>query len=507
MVGTVGFTHDDDFRLASVSVNGAPVAYRYDADGLLTQTGALTLHRDPHNGLLTGMTLDGVSDSRTYNGFGEVIGYTVQAQGIPLLRVTYTRDLLGRITHQTETIQGGTHAIAYAYDPAGRLSEVQRNGVTTTHGYDANGNRTRINGATIATVDAQDRLLTHDDATYTHTANGELQTKTRNGQTTTYAYDVLGNLHQVILPDGKTLDYVIDGQNRRIGKKINGALRQGFLYQDGLRPVAELDGNHQIVSRFVYATGGNAPDYLIQHGQTYRLIKDHLGGPRLVLDAVSGTIAQRLDYDVWGRVLLDTNPGFQPFGFAGGLYDRDTGLVRFGARDYDPETGRWTAKDPILFAGGDANLYSYVQNDPVNWVDPWGLETTLITTYDYGIGSHSGVYTETPGKEPFLYDPAGGYNPPPPAERGSGGIFEGSEANLKSYIEYHENDGSTIELVKIPTTPEQEELIKKRAEIIGDPRGFSCAESVSAALKNICGIEGSSLPGRLKEQVQKAKCP
>jgi len=52
-----------------------------------------------------------------------------------------------------------------------------------------------------------------------------------------------------------------------------------------------------------------------------------------------------MDYDEWGRAVLDTNPGFQPFGFAGGLHDRDTGLVRFGARDYDPETGRWTAKD------------------------------------------------------------------------------------------------------------------------------------------------------------------
>ncbi|MDG4555805.1 MAG: RHS repeat-associated core domain-containing protein [Candidatus Contendobacter sp.] len=207
---------------------------------------------------------------------------------------------------------------------------------------------------------------------YTHTANGELQTKTQGGQTTTYRYDLLGHLRQVILPDGKTLDYLIDGQNRRIGKKINGALRQGFLYQDGLRPVAELDGNHQIVSRFVYADG-NAPEYLIKSGQTYRIVKDHRGSPRLVLDATSGQVAQRLDYDVWGRVTLDTNPGFQPFGFAGGLYDRDTGLVRFGARDYDPETGRWTAKDPILFEGGDTNLYAYVQNDPVNWVDPEGL--------------------------------------------------------------------------------------------------------------------------------------
>jgi RHS repeat-associated protein len=72
-------------------------------------------------------------------------------------------------------------------------------------------------------------------------------------------------------------------------------------------------------------------------------------------------------------VILDTNPGFQPFGFAGGIYDRDTGLTRFGARDYDPETGRWTARDPIGFAGGDFNLYGYVRNDPVNKIDPTGL--------------------------------------------------------------------------------------------------------------------------------------
>jgi uncharacterized protein RhaS with RHS repeats len=46
--------------------------------------------------------------------------------------------------------------------------------------------------------------------------------------------------------------------------------------------------------------------------------------------------------------------------------------VRFGARDYDPEVGRWTAKDPIRFLGGDANLYGYVVGDPVNSADAYG---------------------------------------------------------------------------------------------------------------------------------------
>ncbi|MDQ6802628.1 MAG: RHS repeat-associated core domain-containing protein [Acidobacteriota bacterium] len=68
-----------------------------------------------------------------------------------------------------------------------------------------------------------------------------------------------------------------------------------------------------------------------------------------------------------------TNPNFQPFGFAGGIYDTDTKLLHCAAREYDAETGRWTRPDPALFGGGDSNLYAYVLNDPVNLSDPIGL--------------------------------------------------------------------------------------------------------------------------------------
>ena len=74
----------------------------------------------------------------------------------------------------------------------------------------------------------------------------------------------------------------------------------------------------------------------------------------------------------------------QPFGFAGGLYDPQTGLVRFGARDYDAETGRWTTKDPIGFEGG-LNHFGYSQNDPINFIDSSGNSPTppwALTTFD-----------------------------------------------------------------------------------------------------------------------------
>src|SRR3972149_1961971 len=213
------------------------------------------------------------------------------------------------------------------------------------YSYDSNSNRVGWASPTnsgVATYDNQDRLLTYGNNSYTYSANGELTSKTSASGTTSYNYDVLGNLTSATLFDGTSIDYVIDGQNRRIGKKVNGILTQAFLYENQLRPVAELDGSGAVVSRFVYGTKINVPEYMVKGGVSYRII--------------SGT-----------------NPSFQPFGFAGGLYDQHTKLARFGARDYDAETGRWTAKDPIRFNGGDVNLYGYVQQNPVNWVDPWGL--------------------------------------------------------------------------------------------------------------------------------------
>jgi len=193
-----------------------------------------------------------------------------------------------------------------------------------------------------------------------------------NGQTTSYAYDALGNLIAATLPDGAVVEYLIDGNNRRIGKKLNGQLVEGFLYEGQLSPVAWLNSAGEVYARFVYGTHVNVPEYMVTSAGTFRIVTDHLGSPRLVINTVSGAIAQRLDYDEWGQVLQDTAPGFQPFGFAGGLWDRHTGLVRFGARDYDPSTARWTNKDPIRFDGG-LNLYAYVGGDPVDMTDVDGL--------------------------------------------------------------------------------------------------------------------------------------
>ncbi|MDH5764351.1 MAG: hypothetical protein OEZ51_15400, partial [Nitrospinota bacterium] len=292
-------------------------------------------------------------------------------------QTSYLRDKLGRITQKTETVLGNSNTFDYLYYDSGYLKEVKKDGlVTATYTYDLNGNREN-NGAL---YDDQDRLTSTATATYTYTDNGELLTKTEGAQVTSYTYDVIGNLLSVTLPSGTLIEYVIDASNRRVGKKVDGVLERKWLYKDGLNPIYEEAwdsvNSTWVQTRFVYASRANVPDYLIRDGVTYRIISDHLGSPRLIIDTGSGNVAQALEYDEWGNILSDTYVGavpLLPFRLAGGLYDADTKLIRFGARDYDPETGRWTAKDPIRFDGDGPNLFGYALNDPITLFDLTGF--------------------------------------------------------------------------------------------------------------------------------------
>jgi RHS repeat-associated protein len=360
------------------------VAFGYDDDRLLTAAGALTITRDPTNGLVIGTTLGSTTDTHQYSTFGEPSRQTSAFNTTQLFDVQTTRDNLGRITQRIETFPEITRTFHYGYDLAGRLETVTRDGVSglvtvAAYTYDGNGNRLTAQGEAYgggapiaATYDDQDRLLTYGATSYTYTANGELATKTIGGQSTSYVYDTLGNLITVTLPNNDVITYTIDGRGRRVGKAINGTRVKGWLYAGQLRPIAELDGNGAVVSRFVYGTKLNVPEYIIKYGTTYRVFSDHLGSPRVIVDVATGTVVQRMDFHAFGEILQDSNPRWQPFAFAGGLYDPDTGLLRFGARDYDSSAGRWLAREPLLFEGASNNLYHYSQGDPINLVDPDG---------------------------------------------------------------------------------------------------------------------------------------
>jgi len=381
--GSAAWTYDNNYRTTGRTVNGANgISFGYDADDLSTAIGSLTLGRNAQNGLLTGTTLGSVTDALTYSTFAEVSGYTASVGVDQLYSESYVRDDLGRITQRTETIQGSTTTWAYSYDVAGRLVSVTRNGAAfESYTYDPNDNRltkTTAAGTTTYAHDDQDRLLSavgpEGAESWVYDGHGDLLSHNGSAGQTSFDYETGGQLLSVTKPGGDVVSYEMDAGNKRAVKRVNGVVQRQWVYAGGLLPVAELDASGNLVAVF---NGG----FMVKNGTTYRLLRDHLGSVRMVVDTSTGTVVQRLSYDAWGNVLEDTNPGFQPFGYAGGLYDPDTGLVRFGARDYDSRVGRWTSKDPITFQG-DTNRYGYCTQDPINFTDLTGLDKDIVLVID-----------------------------------------------------------------------------------------------------------------------------
>ena len=431
--GSISVTYDNNFRANVQKINDAdPISLTYDNDGLPTGAGALTLTRRPDNGLTSGTVLGSVTTSIGYSSAGDVVGLEARFAGSPLYSAVLGRDSLGRITGSTETVLGQTQALSYTYDPGGRLTDVFDGSTRIEHyDYDPNGNRTAFVGATAADTatalyDDQDRMLRYGSTRYLYSAAGDLTTKVEGADTTRYTYDAFGNLLAVRLPSGDLVEYVVDGFCRRVARKVNGVVTNRWLYQGALDPAAEVDSTGAVIARFVYCSRAHTPDYVIRGGVTYRVITNLRGDPRLVVDVSSGAVVEQFSHDAYGREIAATRAGVSPVGFASGLLDTLTGLVRFGARDYDPRTGRWTCSDPIGMSGGSEDVYTYCADDPINYSDPNGLKQELdqdcfiLCTLDVilnigldnlpgGIGQVVSLIKEILGIDVNLFQSLGGY--------------------------------------------------------------------------------------------------
>ncbi|GBC59976.1 hypothetical protein DENIS_0918 [Desulfonema ishimotonii] len=319
--------------------------------------------------------------SRVFNGYGETDREAYSVGGDQMVWEITSRDEAERIKQKTETVGGETVIYDYDYDEMGRLLTVEKDGTPVEeYRYDAAGRRnyelntrrgiSRITDGDFA-YDNADCLTGIGGADYEYDEDGFLLQKTDGADVTQYDYSLRGELLSVTLPDERFIEYVHDPLGRRIAKKADGTITEKYLWTGLTTLLAVYDGSDNLLMRFEYAAG-RMPVAMTKGGQRYYLAYDQVGTLRAVTDA-SGNAVKRVGYDTFGNVISDSNTAFAvPFGFAGGLHDADTGLVRFGYRDYDPDTGRWTAKDPILFAGGDTDLYGYCLGDPVNFVDPEG---------------------------------------------------------------------------------------------------------------------------------------
>ena len=292
-----------------------------------------------------------------------------------------SHDAEGRIVGKTETLPRKTLEWTYVYDGKGRLSEAKLDGRRICAcWYDRQGRRLedhfpfRTDHTYSRYAYSMDnRLQSAGNNGYTHDENGFRLLWNKAGQYTRYAYSSDYRLLRAEEEGaGRVFEFTHDEGGQREAKYLNGQLVEAYSWLDFVRLGGFHDGRNGY--EFVYEEETRTPFAMRRDdGAAAYLFYDQVGSLRVVSDA-EGRILKEVLYDPFGGVIEDTNPGLAiPIGFAGGLHDRDLGFVRFGWRDYDVFTSRWTAPDPIGDAGGDDDWYGYCLDDPVNLEDPMGL--------------------------------------------------------------------------------------------------------------------------------------
>ncbi len=369
------YRYTDQGALAGISLDGgAETVVSQDRDGALTSFGPFTIERQGPSGAASAYKDADSISSLSYDGFGRETTRSLAVSGSVKYRSVTTYDSAGRIARREERTGADDHTYDYSWDGDGQLTGVRKDGgASESFAYDVNGNRVghKLGSGTTETIafDSQDRVRSRGAEIYGFDADGFM---TRRGDMR-LTYARTGELLKATLGNGKTVRYVYDANGRRAARSDDAGTEQYFYGDptDALRVTASRSAAG-VLTEYFY----DSADRLIAMRRGSEMLHigcDGVGSP-LVVANDAGTVVKSRVYGAFGDLLSDSAPTFDlPIGFAGGIADPSTGLVRFGYRDYDPASGCWTARDPMRFSGGRFNLYQYCGNDPLRRRDPSGL--------------------------------------------------------------------------------------------------------------------------------------
>ena len=288
-----------------------------------------------------------------------------------LMQYGYEFDNTGNVTKKA-TEKGDYE---YEYDDLGQLTSAKSPTLADeNYTYDAAGNRLGSgDGEEQWQYDESNALESFGDNAYTYDKNGSAITRTINGETQNFIYNIENRLSEVRdAQDNMLAQYIYDPFGHRIAKIANNQTTYYHYTQEGM--VAEYDGNGEEIQAYSYhpyQAWNTSPIYTQENGNFHYYINDYIGTPQKLFNS-SGAVTWSAEFSAFGQAHIDPASTVRnPLRFAGQFYDEITGLHQNMHRDYDPMSGRYLQSDPIGIAGG-LNTYMYAGNNPSTYSDPTG---------------------------------------------------------------------------------------------------------------------------------------
>jgi RHS repeat-associated protein len=399
----LNYTYDSaGRRIQMVDQDGFTVNYSYDAVGNLSE---LT---DANGNLIVNYTYDAAGNLiRQDDGNGTYTTYTYDANGDVLSLINYAPD--GSINSSfiytyndlgletSETTLDGTWT--YTYDAIGELTHAVFASTNPdvpdqdeTYNYDAVGNRTStvINGVTtLYTTNDVNEYTQVGGTTYTYDANGNMISATDASGTTTYTYHQNNQLVGVTTPDGDDSTYIYDAIGYQVSSIQGGQQVNNLIDPSGLgNVVGQFDASNNVIADYTYGIG------LVSQSSSSGAVSYYNfddAGSTVGLTDSDGTYVNSYGYLPFGQLLTASVSVVNPFEYVGqwGVSDEGNGLDFMRARDYSPATGVFTSQDALGI--DQTTLYSYVNNNPINNIDPVGLYPINVTFEYFYSGRYFGV--------------------------------------------------------------------------------------------------------------------
>ena len=217
----------------------------------------------------------------------------------------------------------------------------------------------------------------------------------------TFEWNGEDRLKRITHSDNSTSSFAYDGLGRRARiteKNAAGVTTSDRTYVwDGYSISEEREASTNAVLKRYFPQGVSIFNTQSSTFQSFFYTRDHLGSVREVIDA-TGSVRARYDYSPWGERTKLSGDIDADVGFTGHFTHGASGLVLAPYREYAPELGRWLSRDPIGEVGG-INLYGYCLNDPVNFLDPLGLDaSTKLLPFGFSFSYHVPFTDYLPGE-------------------------------------------------------------------------------------------------------------